>query len=414
MVTRSGVLAIVPARGGSKSVPRKNVRPLAGMPLIAYSIAAGLEAGCVDRVIVSTDDEEIADISKQFGADVPFMRPAELALDRTPDLPVFQHALDWLEHHEEWLPEIVVQLRPTSPLRPPGCVDAAVERLRVESDAHSVRAVTVASQNPFKMWQVWPDGAMTPLIEVPGRETFNEPRQDLETIYWQTGHVDAVRTSTIRLQQSMSGAQIRALLVDPVYACDIDTEADWARTEWMLSRFTYPLVRPQAPETLGRSLLRDLDLIVFDFDGVFTDNRVWTAANGQEWVSCDRSDGLGLKLLRQLDLDLLVLSTEDNPVVSARCRKLRVEVEHGVPDKGVRLRQILAERGINPAHVMYVGNDVNDVDCMRMVGCAVAVSDAHPEVLAIAHFVLSKPGGRGAVRELCDVVRERISRRVLA
>src|SRR5262249_7126007 len=119
-----GVVAIVPARGGSKAIPRKNVRLLGGVPLIAYSIEAGLTARTVDRVIVSTDDEEIAAVARRFGAEVPFMRPAALAGDSTPDLPVFQHALDWLDAHEGYRPEIVVQLRPTSPLRPPDCVDA--------------------------------------------------------------------------------------------------------------------------------------------------------------------------------------------------------------------------------------------------------------------------------------------------
>src|SRR5262245_53413926 len=109
------VIAIVPARGGSKSIPRKNIRPLGGVPLIAYSIEAGLTAHSVDRVVVSTDDEEIAAIARAYGADVPFMRPSEIAGDRTTDLPVFQHALRWLASYDAWMPEIVVQLRPTSP-----------------------------------------------------------------------------------------------------------------------------------------------------------------------------------------------------------------------------------------------------------------------------------------------------------
>src|SRR5262244_2439518 len=127
MVSTGGIVAIVPARGGSKSIPRKNIRPFGGVPLLAYSIEAGLSARLVDRVIVSTDDDEIAAIARRSGADVPFMRPPELAGDATPDLPVFQHALNWLDVHEGSRPDIVVQLRPTSPLRPPDCVDRAIE-----------------------------------------------------------------------------------------------------------------------------------------------------------------------------------------------------------------------------------------------------------------------------------------------
>src|SRR5689334_3014090 len=109
------VLAIVPARGGSKGIPRKNLREVAGHPLIAYSIAVALQSREIDRVIVSTDDREIADVARSYGADIPFLRPAELAMDETPDLPVFQHALRWLQREQRYRPDLVVHLRPTSP-----------------------------------------------------------------------------------------------------------------------------------------------------------------------------------------------------------------------------------------------------------------------------------------------------------
>src|SRR5262249_6090442 len=292
------------------------------------------------------------------------MRPAALAGDSTPDLPVFQHALDWLDAHEGYRPEIVVQLRPTSPLRPPDCVDAAVERLRADPEADSVRGVVLSSQNPYKMWRLEPDGALTPLL-ADGREAFNRPRQELPATYWQTGHVDAVRAVTIR-QGSMSGARIKALVVDAAYTCDIDTDADWRRIESTMARFERPFVRPFVfPD--------DIRLIVFDFDGVMTDNRVWVDGDGHEWVACNRSDGIGLERLRGLGIDLLVLSTEAHPVVGARCRKLGLPCIQGVTNKAARLRDHLAARGVDAAHVIFVGNDTNDLDCLRLAGCGVAV-----------------------------------------
>ena len=144
-------LALIPARGGSKSIPRKNIRLFAGHPLIAYSIAAGVAAQTISRVIVSTDDEEIAAIARQYGAETPFLRPAEFALDQTPDLPVFQHALTWLAENENYHPQIVVQLRPTSPLRRVAHIDGAVTRLLEHPEADSIRAVCIPFQNPFKM-----------------------------------------------------------------------------------------------------------------------------------------------------------------------------------------------------------------------------------------------------------------------
>jgi N-acylneuraminate cytidylyltransferase len=397
VVKASGTIAIVPARGGSKSILRKNIRPLGGVPLLAYSIEAGLRARHVDRVIVSTDDVDIAEIAKAWGAEVPFLRPAAIAQDTTPDLPVFQHALDWLEASAGSVPEIVVHLRPTSPMRPPDCVDAAVELLLGDTTVESVRAVVPASQNPHKMWRLRDDGTMTPLL-TDAEPAYNQPRQALPDTYWQTGHIDAIRTRVIRERHSMSGDRIRALVVDPAYACDIDTDADWQRTEWLLEHFDRPLVRPPTREPFPD----DTRLVVFDFDGVMTDNRVWVNEQGQEWVACNRSDGLGLEKLRGLGLQLLVLSTEANPVVAARCRKLGLPVEHGLKDKAERLAALLQERGVPPAQVIYVGNDINDAGCMRLVGCSVAVFDAHPDVKRIATLTLSRPGGHGAVRELCD------------
>src|SRR5512144_1887099 len=122
-LTMTEILALIPARGGSKGIPRKNIRSFAGHPLIAYSIAAGLRSSMVNRVIVSTDDEEIAAVACQYGAEVPFLRPAEYAQDQTLDLPVFQHVIDWFAEHENYRPDVVVQLRPTSPIRPPALVD---------------------------------------------------------------------------------------------------------------------------------------------------------------------------------------------------------------------------------------------------------------------------------------------------
>ena len=136
--------ALIPARGGSKGIPRKNIRNFVGYPLIAWSIAAAKQASCVTRVIVSTDDEEIASVAREYGAETPFLRPSELAQDQTTDLPVFEHALDWLEKNENYKPEFVIQLRPTSPIRPQDCVDSAVRILMEHAEADCVRGVVPA------------------------------------------------------------------------------------------------------------------------------------------------------------------------------------------------------------------------------------------------------------------------------
>jgi len=199
LVKKPEVLALIPARGGSKGIPRKNIKLFAGFPLISYSIAAGRQAQSVTRVIVSTDDEEIAAEARRWGAETPFLRPPELAQDQTTDLPVFQHALRWLRENEGYTPDLVIQLRPTSPIRPRLCVDEAVALLRNHPDADSLRGVVPSGQNPYKMWRLQgKEEPMIPLLKLDGiAEPFNAPRQSLPPTYWQTGHIDVIRPRVI-------------------------------------------------------------------------------------------------------------------------------------------------------------------------------------------------------------------------
>lgn len=403
MVDHGEVVAIIPARIGSKSISQKNIRPFAGHPLLAYSIAAGLQAKMVDRVIVSTDDEQTAEIARRYGAEAPFLRPAELALDATPDLPVFEHALEWLEQKEGYRPEIVVQLRPTTPFRPADCVDRGVALLRDHPEADSVRAVVPSGQNPYKMWRIHEKGYLQPLL-ADLQEGYNRPRQELPPTYWQTGHLDVIRSRVIIDKRSMTGAMILPLLMDPRYTVDIDSPVDWERAEWQLAHGDLEIVRPgRAP----RPLPEWVDMVVLDFDGVMTDNRVWTDENGRELVAANRSDGWGIARLRQAKIQVVVLSTEKNPVVAARCHKLGIEVIQGVEDKAATLQMFFQARQINPDHVIYLGNDVNDLPCFALVGCALVVADAHSKARAEADLVLRNRGGYGAVRELSDLLIER-------
>ncbi len=255
MLNRTKVLAIIPARGGSRSIPRKNIKLLHGIPLIVYSIAAGLAAKKVGRVVVSTDDSEIAGVARKYGAEVPFIRPAELAGDDTPDLPVFQHALKWLREKENYVPDIVVQLRPTSPFRPEGLVDEAIDILLTDDAADSVRAVTASGQNPYKMWRLRQKGYMSPLLKIAGtEEPYNMSRQKLPETYWQTGHIDVIRYKTIMDKDSMSGTRILPFIVDARYAADLDNLSDWKRAEWLIKEWLInnpelPLVRPNPTST---------------------------------------------------------------------------------------------------------------------------------------------------------------------
>ncbi len=406
MVDKPTVLAVIPARGGSKGIPRKNIRDFAGAPLIAYSIAAARQSALVDRVIVSTDDEEIAEVAQQWGAETPFLRPAEFAADNSTDFPVFEHALQWLADHEDYHPDIVIQLRPTSPVRPVACVDDAINILLAHPEADSVRGVVPSGQNPYKMWRVASSELpMQPLLnDAEIDEPYNAPRQSLPPTYWQTGHIDAIRSSTILTKKSMSGESIYPLLIDPRFTIDIDNPGDWAKSEWLVRHGGLEMVSPRP----NRSLPARVELVVFDFDGVMTDNRVWVDKNGHEMVAAYRSDSQGLIALREQGVKLLVLSTETDTVVAARCNKIKLPYLQGINQKDVALRQYLDENDIDPAKTVFLGNDINDLSCFPIVGCAVVVSDAQPAAMEQADLVLSRQGGHGAVRELCEMILERI------
>jgi CMP-N,N'-diacetyllegionaminic acid synthase len=228
------VLALIPARGGSKGLPDKNLLPLAGHPLIAYSIRAALTAAGVTRTLVSTDSDRIAAIARQYGAEVPFLRPAELAQDLSTDWEVFEHALRWLHELENYRPDLVVQLRPTSPVRLVHLIETALGRMARSPEADSLRVVTPAPLTPYKMWTL-PEGddhPMQPLLAAPGlKEPYNQPRQILPQVYWQTGTLDVIRPRVILDQHSMSGETILPLVIPNVLAIDIDDLAAFKRAE---------------------------------------------------------------------------------------------------------------------------------------------------------------------------------------
>jgi N-acylneuraminate cytidylyltransferase len=209
------VLALIPARGGSKGIPGKNLIEIAGKPLIAWSILQARAASCVQRVVVSTDDPLIAAVAAEWGADVPFLRPAELAQDLSPDIDVFRHALETLATAEQYRPTMVVHLRATAPVRDVADIDKAVALLAEDPDADAVRSVSQARQSPFKMWVVNEDGTMTPVARVEGMtDCQSQARQLLPVAYTQNGYVDVVRPRAVMEQNSMWGSRVLAFVVE--------------------------------------------------------------------------------------------------------------------------------------------------------------------------------------------------------
>lgn len=236
MIKEYSVFALILARGGSKRIPKKNIKELAGKPLIAYSIDEAKKSKYIDRLITSTDDQEIADVASTFGSEVPFLRPAELAQDTTTDYPVFLHALEWLKEHDNWEPDIVVQLRPTSPLRTVEDIDAAIELLAAHPEADSVRTVALPEQNPYKMYRIEENGFLTPLLTIPGvPESFNLPEQQLPKGYKHVGYVDVAWRRTLQEKGRMTGDAILPLVLENPLS-GINTMTDWERYEMVLAK----------------------------------------------------------------------------------------------------------------------------------------------------------------------------------
>ncbi|WP_162794687.1 acylneuraminate cytidylyltransferase, partial [Nonomuraea lactucae] len=369
------VLAVVPARGGSAGVPLKNLAKVGGVPLVTRAVRACQRAELIDAVVVSTDHAGIAEVARESGALV-VDRPEELSGATASSESAVLHALDALGSE----PEVVVLVQCTSAFIDPADLSEAVRRV-LDGEADSV--VSGLPTHEF-LWTAAGSG-------INHDPAFRPRRQDREPHFRENGAFYAMRASGLREHGHRFFGTVAVQPVSPQHAIEVDEPVDLE-----LVRALAPLL--DAPEPI------DVDAVITDFDGVHTDDRAYVDSEGREMVLVSRSDGMGVSLLRKAGVKVLVMSTEHNPVVAARARKLGVPVLQGLAEKRTVLRDWLTIEGLDPARVAYVGNDVNDLGPMAEVGWPIAVPDAHPRVRAAARVVLTRQGGEGAVRELCDRV----------
>jgi CMP-N,N'-diacetyllegionaminic acid synthase len=235
------ILAIIPARGGSKGILGKNIKPLAGKPLIAWTIDAAKQSPLVDRVIVSTDDEGIATVAREYGADVPFLRPAEISGDLATDVEFIEHALDFFEKEEEFVPDIVLRLPPTSPLRKVEHIDTGIITLVDTEGADASRPITESPKHPYKFWMIDEENTsfLRPFLgkEITGFDApHNLPRQLFPKVYMHTGALDAVWVKTIREQKSTSGKKLAHFPMDIESSVNIDHPFDFLIAEAVMNK----------------------------------------------------------------------------------------------------------------------------------------------------------------------------------
>lgn len=231
------ILCIIQARGGSKGIPGKNIRPLAGRPLIAWTIEAAKAAKSVSRVTVNTDDEAIAAVAREYGAEVPFMRPAELAGDKSPSLPIYEYALGWFSEHEGYRPDAVLQLKPTNPLRTAAEIDEGIRLFFAEPACDSVMSVHETHDHPYKIWKLREDGLMEPFLpeSYTGlHDAGRMRRQDLPKAWRHNGAVNVIAPATILEKRSMNGDRVKPYEIDEESALNIDTLRDFALAELIM------------------------------------------------------------------------------------------------------------------------------------------------------------------------------------
>lgn len=220
------VVAIIPARAGSKGIPGKNITEIRGKPMISYSIDQALSCPIVDRVVVSTDSQEIAKIAKESGAEVPFIRPVELGLDHVLDYPVFEHATRYLLDKECYMSDIIVHMRPTTPYRKVSWLEDSINLLKNNPTAHSVRSVSLVNQHPYRMFEIKNDGYLKSIMLHAHSEPYLLRRQDLPKIYYYNCVLDITRYSTIKTLKSMTGTEILPYVLNAEEVIDIDTAVD--------------------------------------------------------------------------------------------------------------------------------------------------------------------------------------------
>ncbi|MFJ3657896.1 cytidylyltransferase domain-containing protein [Streptomyces nigra] len=388
------VLAVIPARGGSKGVPAKNLAPVGGVPLVARAVRACRASRLVTDIVVSTDDRAIAEAARQAGAEV-VLRPAAIAGDTATSEAAVLHALDTHEALHGAPVDVVLLVQCTSPFLVRDDIEKVAAAV-AENGADT--AVTVAPFHGFVWRETEETDASGESTGGGGHGVNHDPshrprRQDRPEDFLETGAAYAMDAAGFRKHGHRFFGRTELVRTDPARVLEIDDPHDLAR-----ARALAPLLDAGGVGSLPTAA--DIDAVVLDFDGTQTDDRVLIDSDGREFVAVHRGDGLGIAALRRSGLKLLILSTEQNPVVAARARKLRIPVLHGVDRKDLALKQWCEEQGIAPERVLYVGNDVNDLPCFALAGWPVAVASAHDVVRGAARAVTTAPGGDGAIREI--------------
>jgi len=376
------IISIIPARGGSKGVPRKNIKKLRGKPLIAYSIEQSLSSSYIDQTIVSTEDEEIAKVSQEYGARV-IVRPKELAEDTTPTEPVLIHVIKELDK-ESIKPDYLVLLQPTSPIRREYDIDRAIEKL-INGNGDSLLSVR---ENSSFLWSK--EGK--PLnydYKVRPR------RQDKEWELIENGSIYITKRNILLKEKNRLGGKIMTYIMPEWSSFEIDTPFDFELVEYICQN-KFPFLFDN---------LNKIQLAIFDVDGVFTEGSVYLDEQGNELLKFSRIDGKGIELLKNAGVAVAIITSEDTKIVEKRMKKLKIDYIHiGIKDK-LSVYESLKERlSLTDEETAYCGDDVNDIEIIEKAGFTACPKNAVKAIKQKCNYISPYRGGAGFVREICDMI----------
>jgi len=385
------IYAIIPARGGSKGVPRKNIKLYRQKPLIYWTIQQAKNSKFISRTYISTEDVEIQRIAIECGALSPFLRPDEISQDLSVDYEFMDHFVDWCRQNLslQEQPDLLVQLRPTSPNRTTEIIDDCIQKfLLVYDDYDCIRSISPSTKTPYKMYTFDEDScAIKPLFSyLPNiNEPYNSPRQLLPATYSHNGYVDVIKVSTITDKESVTGDKIYPYFMSNKDLDDIDTEEDWIISE---RKFIYKDIRHKA---------KNIILLVIDNDGVLNDGRF----NSKAQSSYHIRDINGIKNLIDNEILVAIILSKytDIPDIDNVDKYYTVD-----EDKLAIIERIRHKYNLNWEQIAYVGDDVDDIPCIRLCGLSACPKDSNSEVIQICSFISNFNGGNGCIRDICDII----------
>lgn len=382
------IITIIPARGGSKGIPNKNIIDIAGKPLIGWSIEQSKKTKLISDTYVSTNDNEIAEVAKKYSAEI-IWRPDELCMDDSTSESAFIHALTYLKEQKQMVPDYIVFLQATSPLRNSEDINNAILKL-ISDDADSL--FSGSKFDDFLFWETDKNKLRSINYEYQNRGR----RQDRLPQFVENGSIYIFKPDIILKNNNRLGGVISIFEMDFWQTWEIDTIEDIELIEYYIRKKL---------KAKNEILIEKIDLIVYDFDGVMTDNKVNVDQFGNESVQVNRGDGLAISEIKKLGIPQIIISTEKNVVVQKRADKLNISCIQGIDDKKSTLISYLKGNHYDIDKVVYIGNDTNDYEVMKIVGMPIAPSDAHESIKEISKIITNSKGGNGVVRELYDLIK---------